>query len=75
MSNRPINSYRIVRRAFGQYIEIDVISTDWVSAELICMMMEAYNRDGEYMLRTMDEPDHRQVSPSICPVQAAFAYL
>lgn len=73
MTNPKISTFRIVRRAFSQFTEVDVIETTWTAAQLIAMLMEAYNGDGEYMLRDVGEADYR--APATCPVQAAWAYL
>lgn len=74
MTNK-ISTFRIVRRAFGQYVEIDMVVTTWVDAMQIADMMTAYNGDGEYDVRFPGEADHRDISNNQCPVQAAFAYL
>lgn len=71
-----ISDYRIVRRAFGQYHEVEVISVTWVAAMNIAMKMEAYNGDGEYLVYRADESYPRpSIANNACPVQAAFAYL
>lgn len=70
-----VSEFRIVRRAFNQYHEVEVLAVTWVAAMNIAMMMEAYNGDGEYLVYRADEtyPVGRYCPP--CPVQAAFAYL
>lgn len=70
-----ISAHRIVRRAFGQFSEVEVLEVTWVAAMNIAMAMEAYNRDGEYLVYFADEAYPRPVSPSVCPAQAAFAYI
>lgn len=65
--------YRIVRRAYGQFTEIEIV-TGWQSAMLRSMELEAANRDGEYLLRKIGEDYHRPAVTQ-CPVQAAWAYL
>lgn len=70
-----ISNFRIIRRAFGQFTDVDTVETTWTAAMNIAMMMETYNGDGEYDIRFPDEADRRPTSPGICPVQAAFAYL
>ena len=70
-----ISSFRIVRRSFGSFSEVETLNVTWVAAMNIAMMMEAYNHDGEYLVYFADEIYPRPVSPTPCPVQAAFAYL
>jgi hypothetical protein len=65
--------YRIVRRAWGQFAEIEIV-TGWQAAMLRSMELETTNRDGEYLLRHIGEDYHRPVDTQ-CPVQAAWAYL
>lgn len=74
MTTEQISTFRIIRRAFSQFTEVDVITTTWTAAQLIAMMMEAYNGDGEYFTRKTGEPHIFPPSPP-CPVQAAWAYL
>lgn len=70
-----VSSFRLVRRAFGEYHSVEVIETTWVAAMNIAMKMGAYNNDGEYLIYRAEEsyPAGRYCPP--CPVQAAFAYL
>jgi len=70
-----ISAHRIVRRAFGQFAEVEVLEVTWVAAMNIAMAMEAYNRDGEYLVYFADEAYPSATAPSVCPVQAAWAYL
>lgn len=70
-----ISSYRLVRRAFGEYHNVEVIDVTWVAAMLIAMKMQAYNNDGEYLVYRADETYPVGTYCPPCPVQAAFAYL
>ena len=70
-----ISSFRIVRRSFGNFSEVETLDVTWVAAMNIAMMMEAHNNDGEYLVYFTDEAYPRLASPTPCPVQAAFAYL
>lgn len=67
-------AYRIVRRAFGEFTEIEVVE-GWLAAQLRAMELEANRKDGEYLTRKIGEGYHRDGSNNQCPVQAAFAYL
>lgn len=68
-----MTTYRIVRRAFGIFTEIERVD-GWLNAQLRAMELERQSGDGEYLLRLVGEDDHRAPSTQ-CPVQAAFAYL
>lgn len=70
-----ISAFRIVRRAYGKFTEIETLETTWTAAMNIGMAMEAYNHDGEYLVYFADEAYPRPISPTPCPVQAAFAYI
>lgn len=70
-----INTYRIIRRAFGQYTTVDVVETTWSAAMNIADMMTTYSADGEYDIRLPGEADGRDGANNLCPVQRAFAYL
>jgi len=65
---------RIVKRAFGQYTDVAVIfGYGALEAITLCEQMERENRDGEYLIRGMDQPNWEP--PTHCKVQEAFAYL
>jgi hypothetical protein len=53
----------IVRRAFSQYTPVaSYLGRSRLDALLVAMKMQADNNDGEYFVRTTDEPDWK--SPS-----------
>lgn len=68
-----MSNYRIVRRAFSQFTEIEVVA-GWLPAQLRAMELQAERHDGEYLIRDIGEADYR-APVTQCPVQAAFAYL
>jgi hypothetical protein len=70
-----ISSYRIVRRAFGEYHSAEVFDATWLAAMNIAMKMEAYNNDGEYLVYRSEETYPAGCYCPPCPVQSAFAYL
>jgi hypothetical protein len=51
-----MTTYRIVRRAFSTYTDIELVE-GWVNAELRAMSLKATNRDGDYLVRGIDEPN------------------
>lgn len=65
-------TYRIVRRAYGKYTEVETVD-GWMNAMNRSMALEYANKDGEYLLREVGEPDW--TPPEHCPVQARWAYL
>ena len=70
-----INTYNIIRRAWGKYEVVDTVATSWVPAQCIAMKMQAVHRDGEYDTRVVGETLQRGGSNNQCEVQRAFAYL
>jgi len=70
-----ISDYRIVRRSFGEYHNVEILTVTWVAAMCIAMKMQAYNGDGEYFVYRADETFPVGCYCPPCPVQAAFAYL
>lgn len=50
-----VSSYRIVRRAFGEYHNVEIIEATWVASMRISMKMQAYNGNGEYFVYRADE--------------------
>lgn len=68
-----MTAYRIVRRAYSQFTEIEIVE-GWLPAQLRAMEIQAERHDGEYLIRNIGEEYHRPTNPQ-CPVQAAWAYL
>jgi len=69
-----MTNYRIVRRAYSEFTEIEVVA-GWLPAQLRAMELQAERRDGEYLIRKIGEAYHRDGVNNQCAVQAAFAYL
>ena len=68
-----MTNYRIVRRAFSKFTEVEVVA-GWLAAQLRAMDLQAERNDGEYLIRDIGEEYHR-APVTQCPVQAAWAYL
>lgn len=50
-------TYRILRRAWGKYTEVESGIDGWTAATLRAMDLDAKNHDGEYIVRSDGEPD------------------
>lgn len=57
------NTYRIVRRAFGSYADVEVMNCSWLDAMNRADELQRTRRDGEYLLRRGDQPNW-EPSPS-----------
>ncbi len=51
-----MNTYRIVKRAFSEYTEIETVE-GWVNAMERASILEFTHNDGEYLVLSMDEPN------------------
>jgi hypothetical protein len=49
-------TYRITKRAFGTYTEIEHV-TGWQAAMERSMALQFANKDGEYLVKELDEPN------------------
>ena len=49
--------FRIVRRAFSEYQTVERFEGSWLAAVARAEDLERTNRDGEYLLRRLDEPN------------------
>lgn len=63
-----MQTYRIVRRAFSQYATVETFVGSWLDAMNRADALERGNRDGEYFLRGVDEPNHRPGSSYQSPM-------
>jgi hypothetical protein len=67
-----MTSYRIVRRAFSTYTDIESVEGTYCDATLRAMALEFLNADGEYLVRAPGEPDQRLGGSA---VQSGFDFL
>lgn len=67
-----MTTYRIVRRAFSQYTDVETFEGSWLGAMQRADKLQATNRDGEYLLRKPGEPNQSFESSY---VQSGFDYL
>lgn len=51
-------TYRIIRRAFSVHQTISMDHISYISALVEADRMERAMKDGEYIVRASDEPDH-----------------
>jgi hypothetical protein len=51
-----MTTYRIVKRAFGTYTDIKTIE-GWLPAMTEASTMQFANKDGEYLVKELDEPN------------------
>ena len=50
-------TFRIVRRAYSQYADIETFTGTWFQADDRAMMLQRANLDGEYLVRLPDQPN------------------
>lgn len=51
-----MKTYRIVKRAFSEYTEIETVD-GWLKAMERADYLQYTNNDGEYFVRSMEEPN------------------
>lgn len=67
-----MTTYRIVRRAYSEYTDVEIFNGGYLDAILRAMVLENINKDGEYIVRRMDQPNKEDVGGY---VQSGFDYL
>ena len=53
------NQHRIVRRAFSKYTTVEIFTGSFVDASNRADALQYANKDGEYLLRGVEESDYR----------------
>jgi hypothetical protein len=66
-------AYNIFKRAYSTYTFHSTVTGTYLDAIETASMIEASNRDGEYLVRKPGEIIQGEMNN--CPVQAAWAYL
>lgn len=56
------SQHRIVRRAFSQYTTVEIFTGSWVDASNRADALQYANKDGEYLIRGLDQPNWSQSS-------------
>lgn len=57
-------TYQIARRAFSTYTTVETVE-GYVDAQLRAMILQAANRDGEYMVFSADETPGQRFTPAV----------
>jgi len=52
-----VEEFRIVRRAYSEYSFVENFTGNYVEATLHAMKLESINNDGEYFVRSQNQPD------------------
>lgn len=67
-------TYKIARRAYGEYTVVETGIASWVEAANRAMTLQAEKQDGEYF-EFREEQEAKSHPNEYCAVQTAFAYL
>lgn len=69
-------TFNIVKRAYSEYTLFETFTGTWSDAMNYAMAAQAGRRDGEYLVRDLDEPFvGRHYGKPPCAGQQAWAYL
>lgn len=69
-----MTSYKIARRAYGEYTVVETGIQSWAAAVNRAMELQAEKQDGEYF-EFREDQEAKSYPNAPCAVQSAFAYL